>query len=164
MNKELFLFLYGLSKYPLVGSTAIFLSYVFPYILLPALMIWAIFYSHRKMFNFSLLFLASIASYICAHFLKGIFRVTRPFHEIAIKPLYMETGFSFPSEHATIFAALTFACFFIDRKLGICVGVMAVLIGLSRVICGVHYPTDVVGGFVLGYFVSFLLIKIFKKI
>lgn len=164
MNKEIFLFLYGLSKYPLVGSTALFFSYILPYILLIALFVWAVFYSDRKMFNFSLLFLVSIASYFCAHSLKSIFHMIRPFKELGIKPLYLETGFSFPSEHATVFAAITFACFFVDKRLGISVGVLAVLIGLSRIIIGVHYLIDIIGGFILGYIVSLLFIKIFRKI
>jgi undecaprenyl-diphosphatase len=56
-------------------------------------------------------------------------------------------GQSFPSDHATAAFALAAACWvFADRRLGTFMTVLAVLIGLSRVAAGVHYPADVVAG------------------
>jgi membrane-associated phospholipid phosphatase len=57
---------------------------------------------------------------------------------------------SFPSGHATTaFAtALLLACWY-PRQSGLFIG-LAVLVGLSRVVLGAHFPSDVLAGAVLG--------------
>jgi undecaprenyl-diphosphatase len=57
---------------------------------------------------------------------------------------------SFPSDHATAAFAIATALLLRDRRLGIGAMVLAVLLGVGRVAIGVHYPTDVIGGAVLG--------------
>ncbi len=61
------------------------------------------------------------------------------------------TGFSFPSFHAaTSFAAATVLASFMGRRAGIPACIGAGLIALSRLYLGVEYPTDVLGGIVIG--------------
>ena len=68
-----------------------------------------------------------------------------------------KTDFSFVSDHATITMAMGVALFVADRRFGL-VGIgLALLEGFCRVYMGVHYPTDVVGGFALGTAVALLL-------
>ena len=68
-----------------------------------------------------------------------------------------KTDFSFVSDHATITMAMGVALFVANRKFGL-VGIgLALLEGFCRVYMGVHYPTDVVGGFALGTAVALLL-------
>ncbi|NIT03555.1 phosphatase PAP2 family protein, partial [Candidatus Saccharibacteria bacterium] len=57
---------------------------------------------------------------------------------------------SFPSGHTTFLAALGTASFFTDRWVGVTVIILALLTGMGRVLAGVHYPVDIVGGFLLG--------------
>ncbi|MFF6999448.1 phosphatase PAP2 family protein [Streptomyces sp. NPDC008313] len=65
--------------------------------------------------------------------------------------------FSFVSDHATLTMAMGVALFVANRKFGL-VGIgLALLEGFCRVYMGVHYPTDVVGGFALGTAVALLL-------
>ena len=40
----------------------------------------------------------------------------------------------------------------------------ALLIGLARIIAGVHFPIDILGGFVLGGIVSFLVAFLVKYV
>ncbi len=82
------------------------------------------------------------ASYVLSLILKYLIGRPRPFD-------FLE-GYAFPSSHATIYFFI-FA-FMADRNekykwwfLGI-----AVLVGLSRLLLGVHYLSDVIGGALLG--------------
>lgn len=164
MNNEIFYAMYNLSQFPIWAKLSLFLSYPFTYILLFLLIIWTIFFSGRKMFNFSLLFLSGIFSWLFANLLKNILEINRPFVELGIVPLHFESGFSFPSEHMTVFTAIAVAMFLINKKAGVIFLLIAILIGLSRVVVGVHYPLDVLGGLFLGGLVGLLFIKLFKKI
>ena len=58
---------------------------------------------------------------------------------------------SFPSGHATNSLACAWVIFKrMDRKFGIPALIMAILISLSRLYVGIHYPTDVLGGAAIG--------------
>ena len=71
--------------------------------------------------------------------------------------------YSFPSGHtcASIGAALAMYPF-LERKWGIPLVILAVLISLSRLYVGVHYPTDVLGGAVVGAFAAWGAVRIVK--
>jgi undecaprenyl-diphosphatase len=116
------------------------------------------------MYTFSLLFLSGISSWVVATTLKLVFRTTRPFIEENIVPLYLETGFSFPSSHAAVFASIAVAMFAINKRVGVVLSIIAVFVGISRMVIGVHYPVDVGGGLLLGALVGYLFTKLFKKI
>ena len=77
----------------------------------------------------------------------------RPYEVVEGLKLLIEpqSDFSFPSGHtcASIGAALAMYPF-LERKWGIPLVILAVLISLSRLYVGVHYPTDVLGGAVVG--------------
>lgn len=75
-----------------------------------------------------------------------------------IKALEAISDKSFPSDHTTVSFAIAFAVFFYNRFLGLILLIMGLLIGAARIIAGVHYPSDVLGGIVLGL-LSALLVK-----
>ena len=62
-------------------------------------------------------------------------------------------GYSFPSMHSASIPALYFALAKEVKKnwLWIVAGVLTVLVGVSRVVAGMHYPTDVLAGGILGF-------------
>jgi undecaprenyl-diphosphatase len=58
---------------------------------------------------------------------------------------------SFPSDHAILFFALATGMYYVNRKLGILLYLHAFfVICLPRVFLGIHFPTDILGGAVLG--------------
>ncbi|MFG2880487.1 phosphatase PAP2 family protein [Streptomyces sp. NPDC048337] len=68
-----------------------------------------------------------------------------------------KSDFSFVSDHATLAMALGVGLFVANRKLGL-IGIgLALAEGLCRVYMGLHYPTDVIGGFALGTAVVLVL-------
>ncbi|MER6207892.1 MULTISPECIES: phosphatase PAP2 family protein [unclassified Streptomyces] len=68
-----------------------------------------------------------------------------------------KTDYSFVSDHATITMAMGVALFVADRRFGVAGIGLALVEGFCRVYMGVHYPTDVIGGFALGTAVALLL-------
>ena len=73
-----------------------------------------------------------------------------------------ESDRSFPSGHTTVsFAAALIYYRMLPKKLGIPAVILAVLIALSRLYVGVHYPTDVIGGFLAAMIGSMILYHIY---
>lgn len=57
---------------------------------------------------------------------------------------------SFPSDHAILAFAVTTVLARLNRALGIALGSFSLVLLFARVLIGVHYPTDVIGGALLG--------------
>ena len=65
--------------------------------------------------------------------------------------------FSFPSGHtASSFAAASVFFRQLPKKLGLPSVILAGIIGFSRLYVGVHYPTDVIAGVIMGILLSYL--------
>jgi undecaprenyl-diphosphatase len=91
--------------------------------------------------------------------IRGFVERPRPFkdHEGLTVLITGKNDFSFVSDHATLAMAMGAALFVANRRLGLAGIALAVVEGFCRVFMGVHYPTDVVGGFALGTAVALLL-------
>jgi undecaprenyl-diphosphatase len=102
-------------------------------------------------------------AWVIAHLMKLFFRVARPVDGIGeIVVAIKQSGYSFPSEHASVFASLAVLGWFYDIRLGALLTVLALLVGISRIVAGVHYPLDVLTGFCVGTLVG-LGICIYSK-
>jgi undecaprenyl-diphosphatase len=66
---------------------------------------------------------------------------------------------SFPSDHAAVGFAIAFAVLAFSRRGGILFLAFATLIGLSRIALGLHYPSDVVAGALVGWFAAMLVTR-----
>jgi undecaprenyl-diphosphatase len=64
---------------------------------------------------------------------------------------------SFPSDHATAAFAIAVAILLRHRKAGVVALALAVLVALARVVVGVHYPSDVLGGAAIGTLAALVL-------
>ncbi len=101
--------------------------------------------------------------------LKLIIARPRP----SVLRLVYEEGYSFPSGHAMV--SMGFYGFLIyliyknikNKKLKIpliiFLSILILLIGLSRIYLGVHYATDVIGGFIIAIIYLLLFIKFLYK-
>ncbi len=100
--------------------------------------------------------------------LKELFERIRPCRALSdvITPLGCAGGYSFPSNHAlNNFAAATFISRSYPNYKWV-VFIVAILISLSRVYLGVHYPSDILGGAMIGiafgYLFSFIALPVIK--
>jgi len=103
-----------------------------------------------------------LIAYGFSEVLKFLFQIPRPCFLLENCP----TGYSFPSSHATIITAFAIITILNLKKpkLYILPIILAVLVGLSRIALGYHTLTDVIGGAVIGFFVSILVNEIYKKL
>ena len=84
--------------------------------------------------------------------LKHLLARPRPCHELQSVRLIGDClkSFSFPSGHAATSSAMASIISYYFRRAAIPVFLLAALVAFSRIYVGVHYPSDVVGGAVLG--------------
>jgi membrane-associated phospholipid phosphatase len=66
------------------------------------------------------------------------------------------TDYSFPSNHVTLAVAAAVALLFAARRTGLVALALALLVAVSRMYLGAHYPHDVLAGAVLGALVACL--------
>ncbi len=97
--------------------------------------------------------------------LKGVFERARP---DLWEWIVTETYFSFPSGHAVASSALALCCVAIFwrtkwRWAAVIGGALyTILIGVSRMYLGVHYPTDILGGWLLSaVWISFVALVLY---
>ena len=72
--------------------------------------------------------------------------------------------YSFPSGHTTASVISAVILMQEDKKLGIPAVILAVLIAFSRMYLFVHFPTDILGGLILGLIIGFSMKPVWNKI
>ncbi len=84
--------------------------------------------------------------------LRYIVNAKRPYELYDYEPVVNKKtkGKSFPSRHTACAFIIAMAFLYIQLELGIIMLVLAVLIGLTRILSGVHFIRDVIGGALIG--------------
>ena len=102
--------------------------------------------------------------------LKNLIARARPYAtypeliEDLIGVIHVPSSYSFPSGHTVSAMAVAFTVLTQHKKLGSIVLVFAILMGLSRLYVGVHFPTDVYGGMIVGAIIALFVYWAEKKI
>lgn len=96
--------------------------------------------------------------FLVEYLIKNYFGRLRPQFILpdAILPYDFSRSFSFPSGHAAIAFALSYIMGKMDRKRKAFYYLLAILISFSRIYLGKHYPSDVVGGAIVGMLIGYL--------
>ena len=98
--------------------------------------------------------------------LKPLIARIRPFDVNTLVTLLIAppTDYSFPSGHSMASFAAATTLWHTDRRFGLAAFVLAALIAFSRLYLYVHYPTDVLGGTIIGLMLGNLAIYLFTRL
>lgn len=92
------------------------------------------------------------SGFVILSFLRKKINAPRPYEEWTIKPLLDRDspGQSMPSRHVFSATIISMACLHASLSVGVILLVLSVFLGLVRVLGGVHYPKDVLVGYICG--------------
>ncbi len=126
-----------------------------------SLVVCAFLWAFRQRGAILLVVLAVLGADLGQSVLKAVFRRPRPELFVIQTPYARPLSTSFPSGHATGAVALYLILGYLLARMGgsrvfswivtVLAAVLVLGIGLSRVYLGVHYPSDVVAGYLMGF-------------
>ena len=136
------------------------------FVLLIALFIYH--YSKKNRDNTRVLAMSMISfpmSWGISRMFKMLFNTSRPFESLDIEPLIGVAALAgaFPSGHTAMIATASFILWRFNRFYAIAGLVVAIVVGMSRVVAGVHWPIDIAGGIVLGVLLGWILGRLSRK-
>lgn len=137
----------------------IFVSIVFAF--------FRVFFRHEKKHHvrhIAMLMFTSLASWQAAHVLKNVIAFPRPDLAGALfQPLTIYSH-GMPSGHAAFMFALAATMHSFDRRAGVALYILAIFTGAGRVLAGVHFWYDIVGGALLGVAIAWVVTSMCKRL
>lgn len=144
----------------LIKGLVIFGAEILPYVLAGIVVMWALAGNRRKKIpQATMVFFAALVAIAAADMLKYWFNAPRPFMVLDnLRALSVHDPYgSFPSAHMTFFTALAMAMLKRNSTLSGVLFAGAFVIGVSRIVAGVHFPVDIIGGFFLGAGIAYMI-------
>lgn len=131
-------------------------------IILPPLALLAALYCRKRRWPFLIFSLSSLAlTYTLGMLASLLWYNPRPFVEQNFTPLIAHAANNgFPSGHLLLAAACASIAFYYNRTFGLALWAVALLIGLARVLAGVHHWIDIAASIVIAIFATFVARKI----
>jgi len=119
----------------------------------------------RKIYRLAVAIVSAlVARFGITALIRFVYPTMRPFMAYEVHQLIAEQGSSFPSGHASFFFALSSAVFAWNKRMGIFFFVASLLMGISRVMAGVHYPSDIFAGMAVGIASAWIVTQMAKRL
>lgn len=154
-------------EWQVLDYLAIFFAKYFEYVLLFILLVFFV-RKFRKNFPIMLqaIFAAIISRFVMANIIRGLWFRARPFvqHNVNLLFSYDAGEASFPSGHASFYFALSTIIYFYNKRLGIGFFIGSFLICLARIFSGIHWPSDILAGILVGIITALIVHASFKFI
>ena len=152
-------------QFKLLDALGIFLAHWLPYVLV--LILLGLAFKNWKMTLVALIS-AGTASLIVKRIILFFIQRPRPYMVLSeahtlISKSASESFQAFPSGHALFFFALAMAVYFYHKKWGIVFFIGAALMGLARIFVGVHWPSDILAGAILGVATACVIRALYVK-
>jgi undecaprenyl-diphosphatase len=99
-------------------------------------------------------------TYLLSMLMKRFFNKPRPFLQQAVHllpPVPSRKDSSFPSKHTALAFAVSAFVIIYHRTWGLGLWLLSLLVGISRIWMGQHYPSDIVGSAILGNITAFVV-------
>lgn len=99
-------------------------------------------------------------TYIICLFIKSFFFRPRPFltREVnLLSPVPSEKDSTFPSKHTSLAFAMAASVFCFHKVAGGFLWLLSVMVGVSRIWMGQHYPSDIAGSAIIGKIVAYMV-------
>lgn len=152
----------------------LWVTHRFTWLPLYGYLIYYLFKNFRLNFWQNLLFITfsvGLSDRITSGLMKPYFQRFRPCHDPVIQPIVHVLGncggqYGFASSHAANCFALAMAFYLLNgsKKLSFFLFIWAIIVSYSRIYVGVHFPTDLLAGALVGTFITFLLFVFKTKI
>ncbi|OGE78240.1 MAG: hypothetical protein A2751_03735 [Candidatus Doudnabacteria bacterium RIFCSPHIGHO2_01_FULL_46_14] len=151
---QVFEYINGLAlKYPLWDKVVIYANEYGLYVF--AGIVAILFFVNRRAF-WGAAISSILARGIITEIIRYAYKRPRPFvndqlenvRQLVVKSVIND---SFPSGHAAFYFAIAFAVYFQNRKAGAVLIILAVILGTTRIYTGIHYPSDILGGALIGF-------------
>lgn len=135
-----------------MDALIVFVAKYLPYLMIVAILFWLFNRETRKrLFIFMELTIAAIISRgLITEWIRFAYYHPRPFEALGIQNLIPESGASFPSGHMTFYFALGMILFYYSKKFGGWFMGLTFVVGVARIMAGVHWPLDILGGMIIG--------------
>ena len=140
-----------------LDALAIFIVIFLPYWLVAFLIGWLFWRKTIKLIVFSL-GAALFSRFIIVEIIRWLYYQPRPFVTEQVNQLVEHSASgSFPSGHAAFFFALSIVIYLHNKKACWVFFTASFLISLASIFTGLHYPSDILAGAIIGIFFGWLI-------
>ncbi len=153
-------------RYAFLESFALFSAKYLIYILLALFIFFVLFKhsSHKRLYLISLSSLAVILSRgIITELIRFFYYRPRPFIELNLPIIASSAMSSVPSGHMAFLVPLTLLIWHENRLWGKWFIALTLIVGVSRIAVGFHWPTDIIAGIALGATLFYLIKRLLPK-
>ncbi len=151
---------------PFVDSLIIFCADIVPFIVAAFVLTYFIWIRPSARWLGFVSIATLIAAFVTEILKWVVFRHPRPFVALdgVVQLINISSFDSFPSQYATVFAAIATVVWMHNRRIGVILAIVAIFIGVSRVMAGIHYPLDIAAGWFIGWSVSYVSYRLVRSL